>query len=202
MSDNCPLCQKWIDALDDAMHRLELVGQKLVKANQNIDALRDGRRANNKARRQLRHARNKLGKQVHDLGELLAQATPPPADEWTAPEFDDAAWVRSTAAGHCRTPQLARLCLRAAFTVTVPASVKGLALTVGYHGGAVVYLNGKEIARRHVAPGAAAAAAYPREVFVTKDGKPISLRGLEHMVRPDKITPDLQQLIAGRARTL
>jgi len=32
MSEKCPLCQKWIDALDDAMHRLEVQGEKLAQA--------------------------------------------------------------------------------------------------------------------------------------------------------------------------
>lgn len=39
MPNPCPLCQKWIDALDDAMHRLEVEGQKLVKAEKEIERL-------------------------------------------------------------------------------------------------------------------------------------------------------------------
>jgi len=134
--------------------------------------------------------------------DLLSRETAEAPDTWTATDFDDGTWVRSTAAGHCRTPYLGRLCLRAAFTVTGPGKVKGLVLKMGYYGGAVVYLNGREIARKHVAPGAAVAEAYPEDVFVAEDGKPLSIRGLEYIVRQDTLTPEVKGRIARRLRTL
>ncbi|GAJ06570.1 unnamed protein product, partial [marine sediment metagenome] len=57
------------------------------------------------------------------------------------------------------------------FRVTDPAKVQSLKLTVSYHGGAAVYLNGKEVARGHLATGAKLAEAYPVEAFVGPDGK-------------------------------
>ncbi|HUS47195.1 MAG TPA: glycoside hydrolase domain-containing protein [Phycisphaerae bacterium] len=134
--------------------------------------------------------------------QLLSQPTAPAPADWMKVEFDDGGWLRSTAAGHCRTPYLARLCLRGKFTVTDPAKVKGLSLAVGYHGGVVVYLNGRQIARKHVAAGGAAAEPYPKDVFVTEAGKPISLRGLEYLVQGDKPSPDLTKRLEQRVRTM
>ncbi len=73
-----------------------------------------------------------------------------PAD-WTKPEFPDATWLRGGARATSRTPYVANLCLRARFEVTDPAQVKDLKLTVVYSGGAIVYLNGQELARGNVA---------------------------------------------------
>jgi len=61
----------------------------------------------------------------------------------------------------CRTPYLSRLCLRGTFTVTDLAKVGDLTLTLRYQGGAVAYLNGKEVARGHLTAGQPLADAYP-----------------------------------------
>ena len=66
-----------------------------------------------------------------------------------------------------RSPYLERLCLRGKFTVTDPARVKGLTISVDYQGGAVVYVNGQEMARGHLAAGAAMAEEYPLEASST-----------------------------------
>jgi len=103
--------------------------------------------------------------------------TPPPPADWREPEFDDSTWQRGLARMGPRTPYLARLCMRGKFTVTDPAKVRGLSLSVGYHGGAIVYVNGKEIARSHVPADArdgTLADAYPVEAFVAGDGKLIT----------------------------
>jgi len=131
--------------------------------------------------------------------DILAPQTPPPPNDWKGPEFDDGDWVRGTAARACRTPYLERLCLRGKFEITDPAKVKALTLSVDYHGGAVVYLNGQEVGRANVphtpkalkvlgdpnSPQSPAEVAeeYPIEAFVGEDGKLISVRGDEALWR-------------------
>ncbi|MFB3891874.1 MAG: glycoside hydrolase domain-containing protein [Phycisphaerae bacterium] len=105
----------------------------------------------------------------------LDQATEAPPQTWTNADFDDSAWLRGPARIAWDTPYLSRLCLRGKFTVTDTASVKGLALTLAYYGGAVVYVNGKEVLRKHM-PGDikdgndAPADGYPDEAFVDGQG--------------------------------
>jgi len=134
--------------------------------------------------------------------------TPEPPPDWTAVEFDDAAWARTTARGGSRSAYLARLCLRGSFTVTDPAKVNGLRVSLACHGGAVVYLNGKEIARGHVASrdgGAAAHLAddYPEEVFVTAEGGYLAAAGAYLGGRPSgKPTEESERRMALRERKL
>jgi hypothetical protein len=87
----------------------------------------------------------------------LNQKTPGPAREWSAPDFDDRFWDRGPATLACKSAMLARVCLRGKFTVSDPAAVGRLALWVGYRGGLIVYVNGKEVRREHLADGAALA---------------------------------------------
>jgi hypothetical protein len=87
----------------------------------------------------------------------LDQKTPAPPGDWSNPEFDDRPWDRGPLGLAPRSAMLARLCLRGKFTVTEPAAVGRLALSVGYRGGLVVHLNGREVHREHVAPGGALA---------------------------------------------
>jgi hypothetical protein len=104
----------------------------------------------------------------------LNAETPPPPDGWAEVDFDDSAWLRGPGRIACRTPYLARLCMRGYFTVTEPAGVKDLALTLTYQGGAVAYLNGKEVARSHVTARAGGdgplAEGYPAEALLTPGG--------------------------------
>jgi len=93
----------------------------------------------------------------------------PPAD-WTSPDFDDHGWMRHMVRMTAYDPKLARLCLRGKFSVSDPAKVSGLKLSLAYHGGAIVYVNGRELARSHIAPGADVAEPYPPEAFLDKDG--------------------------------
>ena len=76
----------------------------------------------------------------------------PPAD-WREVGFDDSRWLRGPARIAAETSLIARVCLRGKFTVTDPAKVDELRLTLGYFGGAVVTLNGIELKRGHLAPG-------------------------------------------------
>jgi len=104
----------------------------------------------------------------------LDGATPPAPEGWQTAGFDDSHWLRTTARGGCQTPYVARQYVRGRFAVTNPAQVRGLSLTVEYQGGAVVYLNGKELTRGHLPRGpvgeATLAEPYPRDVYVTASG--------------------------------
>lgn len=82
----------------------------------------------------------------------------PPPPEWMQPDFDDSEWWRDPGPfyhGHGRGPgmELALLCLRGKFEVTDPARVRDLSLSLSYRGGAVVYLNGQEVARGNMPAG-------------------------------------------------
>ena len=87
----------------------------------------------------------------------LNYKTPGPAREWSGPDFDDRAWDRGPVTLACKSAMLARVCLRGKFTVTNPADVGGLAIDVGYRGGLIVYVNGSEVHREHIAKGQALA---------------------------------------------
>jgi Glycoside hydrolase 123 N-terminal domain/Glycoside hydrolase 123, catalytic domain len=114
---------------------------------------------------------------------------PAPAD-WAAPGFDDSAWVRMPGpffpskymAGWggwstSNRSSTALICLRGRFVVTDPASAGSLKLDLAYRGGAVVYVNGKEVARKNMPEGKlephTLAEYYPKECFVRPDGKVI-----------------------------
>jgi len=108
---------------------------------------------------------------------------------WTEPGFDDTVWVRNPgpfflgryeagfAGWESSTPNLALICLRGVFEVTDPARVKSLELDMSFRGGAVVYLNGKEIARKHLPGGEIAPSTladdYPKEADIRPDGEMI-----------------------------
>jgi hypothetical protein len=93
--------------------------------------------------------------------------------EWMNPKFDDGNWLRGGARAASRTPYLASLCMRARFEVTDPAQVKDLNLALTYYGGAIVYVNGQELVRGHLAQVGSTGMAdgYPSEAFVAEDGK-------------------------------
>jgi len=79
--------------------------------------------------------------------------TPPAAADWMKTDFDDRFWHRGPLLLVPKTALLAKACLRGKFTVTDPAAVKGLKLSVTYNGGLIVYVNGRELRREHVQPG-------------------------------------------------
>ncbi|MHC4917200.1 MAG: hypothetical protein ACYTGB_17100, partial [Planctomycetota bacterium] len=106
------------------------------------------------------------------------QNAPAPGD-WASADFDDIDWPRTMPEWLDRSTYLETsiMNLRGGFNVTDPAGVKDLYLTLGYRGGAVVYLNGKEVARSHIPKGElkldTEAEAYPDEAWVASDGKPL-----------------------------
>ena len=98
----------------------------------------------------------------------LNRDTTPPPDDWRSVEFDDSSWWRSPGAVFpvrrlewlkrpdldfgfsdldYSTVYLSHLAMRGKFAVPDPARAGDLSLSLAYRGGAVVYLNGKEVAR-------------------------------------------------------
>jgi len=101
----------------------------------------------------------------------IDRETAAPASDWMQPDFDDHRWLRGSVHLPLPTAYVARLCLRGKFTVTDPARVRDLKLTVAYHGGVIVYVNGQEVARNHVARDETDLAEdYPAEAFLTSEG--------------------------------
>ena len=111
-----------------------------------------------------------------------------PPDGWTRPDFDGSVWARrhffakysngendGRAGGGAASPYLRQLLLRGKFTVTDPAKLGRLTLTIGYRGGIAVYLNGTELQRAHLAAGKVApgmfAEIYPRKVYLRSDNR-------------------------------
>lgn len=114
-----------------------------------------------------------------------------PSSGWTDVDFEDSTWARRhffvkysngewdhRAGGGSGSPYLRQLSLRGRFTVTDPAKVSQLWLTMGYRGGAAVYLNGKELTRAHLPGGklepGSPAEMYPDKAYLKGDGKPWS----------------------------
>ena len=112
-----------------------------------------------------------------------------PAKGWAAVEFDDTLWPRqhffrkyyngesdTRAGGNSGNPCVRQISLRGKFTVSDPQAVRGLKLTLVYRGGAVVSVNGTELARRNLPAGELAsgspAEAYPEKVSMKAPGKP------------------------------
>ena len=97
------------------------------------------------------------GKTVSLSCAWMRHKTPGPPVDWMTPDFDDRFWGRGPLTMVPRTALLSRVCLRGKFTVTDPGAVKGLKLSVTYQGGIIVYVNGKEVGREHIAAGSSLA---------------------------------------------
>ena len=110
----------------------------------------------------------------------------PPAEGWENPAFNDRLWATYDtdlftmfgSYGHAvgwRPPLYPyALSLRSWFGVTDPAQVEDLRLEIEHLGGAVVWINGTEVARNGMPEGPLAALTpaldYPVEAYVDKDG--------------------------------
>jgi hypothetical protein len=114
---------------------------------------------------------------------------PPAPAGWTKSEFEDVGWFRGTIPWMIKSPWLSHLSLRGRFMVSDPGQVQGLALSLEYHGGVVVYVNGQEAFRRNLPEGPVTpdtlAEAYPKEAFVTETGEPLFPEGME--INPPKV---------------
>ncbi len=100
---------------------------------------------------------------------------------WMKTDFDDGGWQRAKP-GEFGVQAFSRysshtLRMRSRFVVTDPKAVAALYLALSFRGGVIVYLNGKEVARKHLPEGKlepeALADAYPDEIFLDAKGAPI-----------------------------
>ena len=145
-----------------------------------------------------------------------------PPRGWQNPGFDDSRWVRYNFGGwlgwpvsenwvlNSRYRSLALMCLRGTFEVSDPARVPDLSLTLDFTGGAVVYLNGKEVGRSHLPAGELApetlAEDYPPEIYVGPDGYPIDLDWVRDPQRfgkaPQAVRDDIERRLTKRIRSM
>jgi len=136
------------------------------------------------------------------IRDWLDRETPLPPPDWHSVDFDDSTWLRGPARIVCRTPYLARVHLRGYFGVTDTDQVKGLTLSLGYHGGTVVRLNGREVGRVHLPEGELGAEAlaepYPEEAFVGEDGRLL----VDWDLYKTKLTPERERRLGLRERIL
>jgi Glycoside hydrolase 123, catalytic domain/Glycoside hydrolase 123 N-terminal domain len=140
-------------------------------------------------------------------------AAPPPA-EWKDLGFADDRWPRTRGgvyvglwygkngiynAGNPAEWDL--ICLRGNFEVTDPKAVGDLNLTLNYYGGAIVYLNGKEVARAHLPEGEISfdtpATHYADPAYLRPDGKQYGLR--EARKHPERIKLRTRRLKTGES---
>ena len=103
----------------------------------------------------------------------LPEATDP---DWMQAGFDDSEWCRRRGAtGAGSDPGWKLMLMRGRFDVNDPAKCKGLKLSATYRGGIVVYVNGTEVARRHLPEGKldlyALAEPYPSAMYLTREGR-------------------------------
>jgi Glycoside hydrolase 123, catalytic domain len=108
------------------------------------------------------------------LQRWMNQRTVPAPEGWQKADFDDGEWFRGTALRSIKSPWLSRVCLRGKFQVTEPDKVTTLRLSVDFHGGIIVWVNGRELCRRHLPAGKLSrdtvANPYPPEAFVDEKG--------------------------------
>jgi hypothetical protein len=106
------------------------------------------------------------------------------SEDWMSAEFDDSSWVRLR--GPMFTYEKGGLpresgnvnwkliLMRGRFKVTSPAKAEGLTLSLAFRGGAVVYLNGRELTRAFMPKGEVTpttpALPYPDEVYLNDRG--------------------------------
>jgi hypothetical protein len=110
-------------------------------------------------------------------GAVTKETSPALPANWADASFDDSDWAPAPGP-IAMAPQrhdLAAICLRGRFEVDNPATAGELSFTLRYRGGAMVLLNGKEIARADLPDGEIAldtpAKSYPRETYVDGAGK-------------------------------
>ncbi|MBC8869892.1 MAG: hypothetical protein H8E44_10765 [Planctomycetes bacterium] len=123
-----------------------------------------------------------------------------PSSAWKDVGFDDSSWVRKPGVpfqswshwqqaiqanvgfinGNKSSPAIALLCLRGKFQVKDLAAASDLLLDLEYRGGVVVYLNGKEVARGHLANSgvgfATVAEDYARDACLDEAGRLFNYR--------------------------
>ncbi|MGA2034520.1 MAG: hypothetical protein ABSG68_19915 [Thermoguttaceae bacterium] len=149
---------------------------------------------------------------------VVRESSPPPAG-WQQPQFDDSGWARQAGQALFSYRALSLMCLRGKFEVCDPEHSGDMSLSVVFRGGAVVYLNGKELARASMPAGAVTpetlAEDYAPETCLRPDGHLI-LQACDggrvhcHRWNVDRMPKDkaeammktVQQRYAQRSRTL
>ncbi len=131
--------------------------------------------------------------------------------DWMHAEFNDSDWLRSRGpmlGHHFSTDQGWKLIqMRGTFKVEDPARAKDLKLSLKFRGGAVVYLNGKEIMRKHMPEGpvtiSTPANPYPEEADFMDDGFLVPFSTYDSSKRARANLPkDVRDRIALRAREI
>jgi hypothetical protein len=137
----------------------------------------------------------------------------PAAPDWIQPDFDDAGWFRGRLPlemfmrNYEGPPGLGAnrhhlVLARFKFQVDDPAQARDLKLSLGYIGGAVVYVNGKELKRGHLPTGElkpeTPAEGYAENPYTDSTGKPLAIkwappRGCSMAMTADK-EPDAARL--------
>jgi len=106
--------------------------------------------------------------------EVAPVCTPLPPAGWRDADFDDSAWPRFRGPIPAGTREIALLALRGKFDVADPDRCGEMALSLAFRGGAVVYVNGKEVARANLPDGKldplTCAEDYPKEAYVNPKG--------------------------------
>jgi hypothetical protein len=148
---------------------------------------------------------------------LPRRASNKPSKNWYAKGFDHSGWSRQTkgyGAGHSELrsdiygagnpTELAFIGLRGLFEVKNVRQAKDLVLDLEYHGGVIVYINGKEVARQHVRAGrmpvGAEAKPYPIGAYVKPEfgtSEEVRLRTLRVSVKPAMIENGINVLAVG-----
>ena len=97
-----------------------------------------------------------------------------PMANWQAPDFDDSTWIRDPYPQRELYGLVALRCLRGKFEVPDPARARELSLTLRFRGGAVAYINGREIGRAFLPKGEirpeTLAEDYPQDAYVAPEG--------------------------------
>jgi len=135
--------------------------------------------------------------------------TPPPPSEWYTPGFDDSRWpyrkyplMVKPQWGNIKWQSCALGCFRKRFFIKNTAEVKNLSINVIYRGGVVIYINGTEIARRHLPEGTigpdTSAKPYPDDCYILPSFK-IDDNKLSKKLKLDKerTIPDIMGAFPG-----
>lgn len=129
--------------------------------------------------------------------------SPTPPINWTSPEFDDDSWHLTRGPvldgyGFEQPQELAQLCLRAKFELRESDTNRGLILSLSYRGGAVIYVNGHEIARAHLPEGPllpdTPADDYPYEAYTSIENRPIGHERMSRVALADRLELRIRKL--------
>ena len=76
-----------------------------------------------------------------------------PPEDWMTPGFDDSTWSRQPGPFDSHYRSTALICVRGRFEVLDPAKITTLNLELNFQGGAVAYINGREVGREGMPAG-------------------------------------------------